>query len=169
MIRVALVLLVVLPQEVLPVVVPVRSPNGDVDVAPRRRVRLGAETDWSRVVELDKNDGALNPVVEEGVGSHIAHPGKSGLTEVLLNFFHPDARLVIPHGAHINTKYLHKALALYSVQLVPADACFLHDQIVSERRASQVIARFLSVHDGNLTLILSERFHEGQAHVLLLL
>ena len=71
--RVMRMLLVVLSQQVLAVVVAVRSADDGVDVGTARYA--GAlERDWGLVIELDEDHGAVDAVVEDRVRRGRADP-----------------------------------------------------------------------------------------------
>jgi hypothetical protein len=75
----------VLPQQVFSVVVPVRGADHGVDVLAVRRARVLGEVPQVRgglVVELDQDDRAVDPVVEDAVVGRPADPGEVGLPDV---------------------------------------------------------------------------------------
>ena len=74
----------VLTQQVLAIVVAIRRAHDRVDVLPSGHARrqLTQHTDGPLVVELDQDDGALNPVVEHGVRVASADPCEVRIVQV---------------------------------------------------------------------------------------
>ena len=74
----------VLTQQILAVVVAIRRAHDRVDVLPRGNARrqLSQHTDGTLVVELDQDDGALDPVIEHGVRVASADPCEVRIVQV---------------------------------------------------------------------------------------
>src|SRR5918997_1312315 len=92
------VALVVLPEQILAVVVPVRRAHDAVDVLPRGLPSLYTRhVDRRLVVELDQHHRALDPVVEDAVRTRPADPGEVGLVQMLTNLVHLHPGVPVPH------------------------------------------------------------------------
>ena len=98
-----LMLLVVLSQQILTIVVSVGGADDDVDVlvdgTPVGIVLSHA--DGGLVVEFDKNDRAVDAVVENGVLAGVADPGKMGAIEVGFHFFHANFGVSLLHVTNV--------------------------------------------------------------------
>src|SRR4029450_8155964 len=96
---------VVLAQQIPPVVVAVRRPDHGVGVVARGGVVV--EGDPALLVELDQDDGAVNPVVEDAVLVGAAHPREVGLREVSLHLVEPYRVMTGPDAAVVGLETDH--------------------------------------------------------------
>src|ERR671918_3105251 len=80
-------LLVMLAQQILAVVVAIRSANDHVDVVSVRLLVLG-ERLTSLVVKLNDQHRAMDTVVKHAVFFRAAHPGKVGVAEMPFHLFY---------------------------------------------------------------------------------
>src|SRR5262245_59548134 len=92
-------LLVVLAQQVAPVVVAVGGANDRVNVATGGLVVV--ESDSPLMVELDEDDGAVKPIVEDALLVDPPHPREVSLRQVALHLVHPEGRVTGGHTAHV--------------------------------------------------------------------
>ena len=99
-IMVGVVTLVMLPQQILPIIIPVGSPNNGVDVFPggllgtkRRHATL--------VVELDQYDGTVNAVVIDAVLGCSTNPREMRAIEVSPYLAHFQLSATVTHVAHV--------------------------------------------------------------------
>ncbi len=91
------VLLVVLSQQVLAIVVPVRSPHDAVDVLARGFPPLYARhVDRTLVVEFDEDDRALDPIVVGAVRPHLSDLGKMRFVEMLAHLIRLHPGMTVP-------------------------------------------------------------------------
>jgi len=93
--------LVVLTQEVLAVVVSIRSAHDAVDVLASGRPRQISEGNWQLVIELDEDNGALHPVIKNTLRIRSADPGEPSVVEMTSHFLHLHLRVSIVHISNV--------------------------------------------------------------------
>src|SRR5262245_26203982 len=94
------VLLVMLSEEVLAVIVPVRSSDDRVDVLPIYRSRVGSEmaqADRQLMIEFDQYHRALDAVIKNAFRLGPADPGEAGVINMPPDFVHLDLRVPVTH------------------------------------------------------------------------
>src|SRR5262249_28750297 len=107
--------LIVLAQQVFPVVVAIRRANYCVNVLPIRLIAVCgklSEVCRTLMVELDQDHRAVDAVVEDTVWRRSADPGEPGVGEMALYFFHSYSRMVGVHIADIQVDEVNELLAL---------------------------------------------------------
>ena len=70
---------VMLPQQILPIVIPVGRPHDTMNVLLGRLFGISRklrQIRWTLVVEFNQNYGALNAIIKGAVGLHAADPGE---------------------------------------------------------------------------------------------
>ena len=92
-------LLAVQPKKVFAVVVAIRRANYRMNVVARRLVDV--QRDSALMVELDEDDRAVNPIVENALLVRAAHPREVGLRKVFLNLCHLDLGMALWHSIDI--------------------------------------------------------------------
>ena len=92
-------LLVVLAEQVLPIIVAVRRANDRVNVVARRL--LVPQRDAALVVELYKDHGAVDAIIKDALVVKAAHPRKVSISQMLFDLFHSDARVARSNVADI--------------------------------------------------------------------
>src|SRR5919201_1207077 len=86
---------VVLAEQILAVIVPVRRPHQRMDVIAGRLVVV--ERHPVQMIELDQDDWALNPIIEDAVVVDAADPYEVGLGDMLGHLIHLDASVAVAY------------------------------------------------------------------------
>src|SRR5215510_3217796 len=97
-------LLVMLPEQVLAVIVTVRSPDDGVDVLPIHLPRVGSEAaqpDGQLMIEFDQNHRALDAVIEDIVRPRPAYPGEVSLLDLPPDLVHLQLGVSVAHIPHV--------------------------------------------------------------------
>ena len=77
----------VLFEQIFPIVISIRRPDGGVDVILCRDA-TSAQCDGALVIKLDEDNRAVDTVVEHRVGIHFTDPGKASFIEMFFDLFH---------------------------------------------------------------------------------
>ena len=120
-----------LAQEIFAVVVAIGSADDDMDVVPIRLLVL-RECLTPLVVELNDDDGAMDPVVEHAVLFHAAHPGKVGLAEMPLHLLHLYFSVTWPDAADMNLNQAEQKVTLRTGERVVGDALVAEFKVIAK-------------------------------------
>ena len=164
------VLLVMLPEEVLTVVVPIWCPHHGVDVLARRLTPFQIpQCDRRLMIELDQSHRAVDAVIKDAVWFRPTDPSEPGLIQMLPHLVHLDRRVPVAHVPHILANQIKQLLLLFGCELCGADACVVKNDIILERFAHVIVAGFGDLDDGLLTLRVIKRVDQRQSLVLFVL
>ena len=111
-----LVPLVMLAQQIFPVIVSVRRAHNRVDVVARRGGRPG----WRHprlVVEFDQDHRAFNTVIKDAARVCAPDPGEVRLVEAAAHFIHPHTRVTVFHIADVFRDQFQQQFLLLILQL----------------------------------------------------
>lgn len=146
----------VLTEKILAVVVAIRRANGGVDVLAGGGA-AATECDGALMIELNHHDGAVNAVVEDGVGLHVSDPGESGPVELRLHFLHFDPGMALCHVGDPMFDEAHESFLLFGVQVPVGDSGVGDDLVVMKGIGLQVGAVLVLLNHGFFPLGCGER------------
>src|SRR5262249_13524372 len=165
-------LLVMLSEEVLTVIVPVRSSDDGVNVLPiyRLRIRSAApQADRQLMIEFDQYHRALDAVIKNAFRLDSADPGEASVLNLPPDFVHLHFRVFVPHIPDVFPDQVEQLHFLFGRKFRRANPGVIEDDIVLEGFAHVVVAGLGDLDDRLLALRVIERIDHRQSLVLLVL
>jgi len=160
---------VVQPQQVLPVVIPIRRANNGMDVLTIRQIGIGEMPQRGRalMIEFDQDHRRVDPIVENAARVGGAHPREPRAVEVGFHLVHSDPCVPLVHVGHVKGHEVEKLRALGRVQFGSAHTRVVENNVVLPRFGESVVPAFRATQDRFLPLGLIKSVHERQAAALL--
>src|SRR5215510_14691235 len=128
-------LLVMLPEQVVSVVVSIRSSDDGVDVLPIHLSRVrskAAQANRQLVIEFDQDHRTLDAVIEDVVRPRPADPGEARVVNALPDFVHLNPGVSVTHISDVLPDQVEQLFFLFRRKFRGANAGVIKNDVVLE-------------------------------------
>ena len=153
-----------LAQEIFAVVVSIGSADDDMDVVSIRLLVL-RECLTPLVIELDDDDGTMDPIVKYAFLFHVAHPGKVGLAEMPLDLLHLYFSVTRADAADMNLDQAEQEVSLRSGERVVGYALVAEFKVIA-KGCGKWLTRQITGENSLVALICGKRPDHRQSLLL---